>query len=208
MHLRKSFGRARNQGERPTCLAFATSDTHSFVRGTKDRFSAEHAHYGARRRSTPLDPDAGASLALMIDAIRDDGQPREEGWPYLSVAPSAASWAPPADCGEMFRHAFVEGSADIGTVFAALDAGWAVIIGARITLQFYMPPPDHIIRTLPNDPVVANHAIVAVGHGILGSDEVVLVRNSWGETWADLGYAWLTADYLAPKLLGVAVPSS
>lgn len=208
MDLRTSFGRARNQGERPTCLAFAASDTHSFVRGTKDLLSAEHAHYGARRRSPPLDPDAGASLALMIEAIRDDGQPREEGWPYLSVAPPSASWAPPTNCGEMFRHAFVESSTDIATVLAALDTGRTVIIGAKITLQFYMPPPDHIIRTVPNDPVVANHAMVAVGRGILGSDEVVLIRNSWGETWADLGYAWLTSDYLAPRILGVAVPST
>jgi hypothetical protein len=108
----------------------------------------------------------------------------------------------------MFRHAFVESSTDIATVFSALDTGRAVIIGTRITLQFYMPPPDHIIRAVSNDPVVANHAMVAVGRGICGSDDVVLVRNSWGETWGDLGYAWLTSDYLAPRILGVAVPST
>ena len=208
MDLRASFGRARNQGARPTCLAFAASDTHSFARGTKDFLSAEHAHYGARRRSPPLDPEAGASLALMVDAIRDDGQPREEGWPYLSVTPPSGSWAPPVDCGEMFRHAFVEQGTGIGTVFAALDAGGAAIIGARITLQFYLPPPDYIIRTAPNDPVVANHALVVVGRGTVGSEDIVLVRNSWGETWADHGYAWLTSEYLAPRILGVAVPST
>ena len=35
-----------------------------------------------------------------------------------------------------------------------------------------------------------------------------LVRNSWGKSWADNGHAWITKDYLANRLLGVAVPSN
>jgi C1A family cysteine protease len=35
-----------------------------------------------------------------------------------------------------------------------------------------------------------------------------MVRNSWGETWANLGYAWLTSDYLAPRISRIAVPST
>jgi len=206
--LRTNFGGARNQGARPTCMAFAASDTHSFVHGTKDFLSAEYAHYSARRRSTPLNPNAGVSMAHMVDAIRDDGQPKEEIWPYLAVVPSSASWAPPASCGQMFRHAFVEKPADIANVIAALDAGRPALIGARITLQFYSPPADFIIRDAANDPVVSNHALVVVGHGTHGGDALVLVRNSWGETWANLGYAWLTSDYLAPRISRIAVPST
>jgi hypothetical protein len=206
--LRTNFGDARNQGARPTCMAFAASDTHSFVHGTTEFLSAESAHYSARRRSPPLNPNAGVSMGTMIDAIRDDGQPKEEIWPYLTVVPSSASWAPPADCGQMFRHSFVEKPADIASVIAALDAGRPAIIGARITLQFYLPPADYIIRTAANDPVVSNHALVAVGHGTNGGDALVLVRNSWGDTWANLGYAWLTSDYLGPRILRIAVPST
>jgi hypothetical protein len=175
--LRTNFGGARNQGTRPTCMAFAASDAHSFVHGTTEFLSAEYAHYSARRRSPPLNPNAGVSMGHMIDAIRDDGQPKEEIWPYLTVVPSSASWAPPADCGEMFRHAFVEKPADIANVVTALDGGRPV-------------------------------ALVAVGHGTNGGDALVLVRNSWGETWANLGYAWLTSDYLAPRISRIAVPST
>jgi C1A family cysteine protease len=107
----------------------------------------------------------------------------------------------------MFHHAFVEKTADIANLIAALDAGQPAILGVRITLQFYTPPADYIIRTVANDPIVANHAMVAVGRGTDGSDTLVLVRNSWGETWADLGYAWLTADYLKRRILRIAVPS-
>ena len=190
-------------------MAFAASDTHSFVRSTTDFLSAEYAHYSARRRLPPLNPDAGVPMSLMIDAIRDEGQPGEEGWPYLTVAPSLSSaWAPPADCGELFRHAFVEQPPDIANVHAALDAGRPAILGVRITLQFYLPPADRIIRAVANDPIVANHALVAVGHGTNSGDALVLVRNSWGDSWADFGYAWLTKDYLAPRILRIAVPST
>jgi hypothetical protein len=206
--LRTNFGGARNQGSRPTCMAFAASDTHSFVHGTTDFLSAEYAHYSARRRSPPLNPHAGVSMAHMVDAIRDDGQPKEDILPYLSVVPSSALWAPPSDCGVIFRHAFLEKPTDIANVIAALDAGRPAIIGARITLQFYSPPADFIIRNATNDPVVSNHALVAVGHGTNGGDALILVRNSWGETWANLGYAWLTSDYLAHRILGIAVPST
>ena len=148
-------------------------------------------------------------MSLMLDAIRDDGQPKEEGWPYLSVLPPSASlWAPPADCGEIFRHNFIEKPPDIVNVFAALDSGRPVILGVRITLQFYLPPADHIIRAVASEPIVANHALVAAGHGTNNADALVLVRNSWGDSWADLGYAWLTKDYLAPRILRIAVPST
>lgn len=115
-------------------MAFAASDTHSFVRGTNGFLSAEYAHYSARRRSPPLTPHAGVPMSLMIDAIRDDGQPKEEGWPYLSaLPPSVSAWVPPPDCGEIFRHAFVENPPDVLNVFAALDAGRPAIVAVRIT---------------------------------------------------------------------------
>lgn len=148
-------------------------------------------------------------MSMMIDAVREDGQPKEEGWPYLDVLPSPASaWMPPKDCGMVFRHAFVQRTTDVSNVFAALDAGQPALFAARISEQFYLPSSDHIIKTIAHDRDVANHALVAVGHGANGSDSVVLIRNSWGDGWADRGHVWVTKDYLAPRLLGIAVPSN
>jgi len=146
-------------------------------------------------------------MSLIIDAIREDGQPKEEGWPYLDAIPSPVSaWMPPKDCGTVFRHAFVNRTTDVLNVFAALDAGQPALLAARISEQFYLPASDFLIKTMPNDRDVANHALVAVGHGTYGGDPVVLVRNSWGDAWADRGHAWVTKDYLAKRLLGLAVP--
>lgn len=205
--LRAKFGPARNQANRPTCMAFAASDTHSFARGITDYLSTEYAHYSAVKRRAPLNPHRGVPMALMIEAIREDGQPPEEVWPYLPAIPSPLSvWVPPNPCGPIFRHALLTRSTDLPSIVSALDAGQPALFAARITEQFYMPPADHIIKAVRGDRDTGNHAIVAVGRGALNSETVVLIRNSWGEGWADNGYAWVTEGYLSGRLLGVAAP--
>ncbi len=101
--LRPRFGHARDQGPRPTCLAFAASDTHAGVRPGWLPLSSEYAFHRAQMR-TGSGPDVGATLASMLDVLREDGQPEEHGWPYLPATPvDAASWVPPGDVGPLFR---------------------------------------------------------------------------------------------------------
>jgi len=188
-------------------MAFAASETHSFAQGMVVYLSAEYAHYSAAKRRKPLDPNRGAPMRLMIDAVREDGQPPEEVWPYLAALPSPLSaWAPPKNSAPIFRHPMVTRPRDVSSIFSALNSGQPALVAARVTEQFYSPAADHIIKAIPGDRDTGNHALVAVGHGTARADAVVLVRNSWGEKWADRGHAWVTQDYLANRLLGVAVP--
>lgn len=205
--LRDRFGPARNQGVRPTCIAFAASDTHSFARGTTDYLSVEYVYYSAVRRRQPLDPHRGVPMKLMIDAVREDGQPPEEVWPYLAAIPSPVSvWTPPKPCEPIFRHPMVPEASDVSTIIHALDAGQPALLAVRITEQFYQPATDFIIRARTDDRDTGNHAMVAVGHGTSGADGLILVRNSWGDDWADSGYAWVSGDYVKNRLIGVAIP--
>jgi hypothetical protein len=82
--LRTLFGPARNQGPRPTCLAFAASDAHAALRSGWAPLSCEYAFYHAQRRAARV-PNQGALLSSMLDALRQDGQPEESGWPYLAA---------------------------------------------------------------------------------------------------------------------------
>jgi len=188
-------------------MAFAASETHSFAQGMVAYLSTEYAHYRATKRRKPLDPSRGVPMRLMIDAVREDGQPPEEVWPYLAALPSPLSaWSPPKNSAPIFRHPMVTRPTDVSSVFSALNSGQPALFAARVTEQFYFPAIDHIIKAIPGDRDAGNHALVAVGHGTTLTDAVLLVRNSWGCDWADHGHAWVTKDYLANRLLGVAVP--
>ena len=102
--LRCHFGASRDQGTRPTCLAFAASDFHAALRGGWIPLSCEFAFYHAQRRGRRK-PTEGADLASMLDALREDGQPVETDWPYLASLPSDPSaWLPPVQFGRRFSR--------------------------------------------------------------------------------------------------------
>ena len=39
-----------------------------------------------------------------------------------------------------------------------------------------------------------NHAMLAIGFGTHGTEEYILVKNSWGMAWGWYGYAYIYAD--------------
>lgn len=96
--LRPDLGEARNQGPRPTCLAFAVSDTHAALRSGWSPLSCEFVFYQAQRRAGRT-PDNGATLSAMLATLREEGQPEEIGWPYLAETPTDSTlWSPPDAC--------------------------------------------------------------------------------------------------------------
>jgi hypothetical protein len=85
--LRGSFGAARDQKPRPTCVAFAASDAHAAARPGWEPLSAEWAYYHALKRDGGL--------------LKSDGQPVESDWPYIKAPiTDLKSWKPPARTGQ------------------------------------------------------------------------------------------------------------
>jgi hypothetical protein len=137
--LRPLFGPARNQGPRPTCLAFAASDAHAALRPGWVPLSCEYAFYQAQRRAA-RPPSTGALPSATLAALREDGQPEENGWPYLAATPTdAASWSPPAKVGPLFGRDGEKSSPAIDQVIAELDQCRPVIILTMLSRSFYMP---------------------------------------------------------------------
>lgn len=204
--LRSEFGPARNQGSRPTCMAFAASDAHAGLRRGWVSLSCEYAFYHAQRRAG-RPPNRGALLSSMLDTLREEGQPEETGWPYLAATPAdAASWVPPAKVGELFGRAGKKSRPSVDQVTHGLDQGRSVIILLMLSRAFYRPTPQGVIHPADGEaPEPARrHAVVAVGHGIIDAHRAILVRNSWGERWGDAGYGWLTEPFLGPRIFAAA----
>jgi hypothetical protein len=205
--LRSHFGAARDQGARPTCLAFAASDFHAALRSGWIPLSCEFVFYHAQRRGHRK-PTKGTDLASMLDALREDGQPVETDWPYLANLPSDLSaWSPPAQIGRRFRRGGARRGVEFHEVIEILDEGSPALILMTLSDSFYLPRAGGVVIPPSSETVdpTRRHAVVAVGHGLADGDSAILIRNSWGSDWGLEGHAWLPRPYLEPRMLRLAV---
>lgn len=205
--LRPLFGESRDQGPRPTCLAFAGSDAHAALRPGWTPLSCEFAFYHAQRRGG-RPPGRGVLLSAMLEALRNDGQPAEAGWPYLAATPSdVASWMPPHNVGPLFGRAGERRKPSLDIITQELDGDRPSILLLMLSRAFYAPSAQAVIHPAVGegpDPA-RRHAVIAAAHGTVDGERAILVRNSWGARWGAAGYGWLTETFLAPRLFAAAI---
>lgn len=205
-----TFGAARDQGPRPTCVAFAVSDGHAHHRNLRGQFlSSEYLFYQAAQRQLPYQHHSGVQTAAVVAALAGDGQPIEPHYPYRSeLHPTAALPAPsspfPQPCykAEWAYEVFSE-----SLVRDLLEQGRSILLALRITDKFFEISPSQpvLIGVLDNDPVAGIHAVVGVGYGkSRDGTSYVKIRNSWGEQWGNRGYAWIPMTYADKQLVWMA----
>jgi Papain family cysteine protease len=202
--LRGNFGPARDQKQRPTCTAFAASDAHSVARGgVFEALSPEFAFFYAHKSKAIFDPTRGLSMEDIMGSISSIGQPLEDGWPYLDKLPDdLGSYTPPQQTHTLYkRDAVIEKA--FANLTSRLDDGRCVVLGLEISAEFYRPPFASSIKAPVDSPLVGKHAVIAVGHGVEAGAQVFLIRNSWGETWGEKGYAWISRHYLEPRIISL-----
>jgi hypothetical protein len=205
-NLQHRLGPARDQGARPTCLAFAASDAHAALRDPWTALSCEFAFYHAQRRAG-RPPTAGARLPDMLEALKEDGQPVESDWPYLAHLPADLDAYGPPDKVAVFRRNGEPRPHGIDEIIARLDEGKAAVILMMLSDAFYMPDARGIVTAPANegpDPA-RRHAVIAVGHGLIRAERAILVRNSWGTAWGLAGHAWLPDSFITPRLTRIAL---
>ena len=205
--LRNQLEPVRDQGRRPTCLAFAASATHRAAHGHTTELSPEWLYYHATKRDG-LRPDQGSTIEATCAVILYDGQPDETFWPYQGVSPRL--YQPPSGRPAVIRcdTGLRNGSADRWRI--ALRSGVPVVIALFISPTFYGPPafvgPEAVMADdrAQIDPTLV-HAVVLVGQGDLQGLPHFLVRNSWGFGWGQAGHAWFPETYLVRRFAGAFV---
>jgi hypothetical protein len=199
--LRPAFGEARDQGSRPTCLAFAVSDVHAVELKPFRPLSVEYLFYHAVLRMPGRDPGQAITAKAAAGALVTEGQPVEGQWPYQHSLPMDLSmWIPPGNCQPFRRDLLVDGKS-VDQVCTSLDAARAVVLALVISESFYTPNADGIVEQKNPDPDTGLHAVVAVGHGNSANDNYILVRNSWGPEWGVQGHGFLERRYLERRLV-------
>lgn len=205
--LRSMFGPVRDQGQRPTCLAFAASDAHAALRGDWAPLSCEYVFYRAQKRANRRSTE-GATLSSILDALRHDGQPGESGWPYLAQLPAdPAQWQPPPGLAPLFRRAGETKHDTIDEIIDELEMGRPVLVLMTLSTSFDWAGPAGLVDPGVNeqpDPF-RRHAVVAIGYGEVNGQRAMLIRNSWGDGWGNGGYAWLTETFLLPRIFRLAI---
>jgi C1A family cysteine protease len=198
--LRSSLGPARDQGRRPTCLAFAATAAHEASRSSTEYLSVEYLFYFGVQRSH-RNPHRGLNQVSVSTALKEDGQPRESAWPYSLATPQPSSWHPPHITETLYKSTLVFSSRAVSEVHTLVRGSILVVLVVSVTTAMYGPDDQAVIRARPTDTTTANrHALLAVGSGHASDGGYLLVRNSWGPTWGDQGHAWLPDSYLAANL--------
>lgn len=181
-----------NQGKLGSCTAFAS------IKGFRE-FLLNHDHTGFVQLS-PLfmyyearwdkERDSGATLTDCMDVLDTTGVAPEASWPYditkFALKPSAASYT---QAKQYQFHKAIK-LASFTDVQAALAAGYAVPFAFDVMESFKTIGKDGMMPVpKPGEKRLGGHAVMAVGYDSV--KQVVIVRNSWGDTWADKGYFYM-----------------
>ena len=191
--LRDIAGPVRDQGDRPTCLSFATSAAHEFKLSSEQLAPEALYRFAQQYDGCPCD---GSTVFGVTAAIEYRGQCLEVDWPYGEVEainPEAA----------YFRAACVLGEESLlEFALTSLATGISPVIALQITEAWLDVGSDGFIDSAEAEgKSLGNHAVAAVGYD--NETRQIMIRNSWGEHWGLAGYGLLPYEVFNARVVSV-----
>jgi C1A family cysteine protease len=195
--LTKSLGAVREQGDRPTCMAFAISELHRHGAQAVELFSAEYLYRAAANLMSSWQPYTGLALGSVLKAVNAPGQPCEQDCPYEPNEPDHAPPLMPAVSGQLHTTLATACHVNVDDLTKRVEKGQPVGLVLQLTDTFLLPQGG-IVEYSQVVVSTENHAVVAAGFGTHSAtnEPHFLVRNTWGPSWGNSGSAWLPARYI------------
>ena len=201
VRLLEQPGPVRDQGNRGTCVAFATVALREFLDPWQTALSEQFLYWACKQ----LDgfPEAGTTLHTAMGALNQYGCCRAATWPYQpQPVPGNESQnpPPPAAVPEATRFRLSDcRPVEPGLVahYKRVLAGHGgarpmpVVLGVLVFNSWLLSPATHqsgkITLPLPDEDPVGGHAMCVVGYvddPAVPGGGYFIVRNSWGSQWA------------------------
>lgn len=144
-----------------------------------------------------LNLDEGTFIRIGMDILSRFGICTEAMWPYdlkkLFVAPSLKSMRQAA--GHRIHDYYrigATGDDRLAEIVYALRQRQVVVFGTKVSQDFTKLNHEGPVGP-PTGMTKGGHAMIIVGYS---AGTGFLIKNSWGKTWGDDGFAFLTEEYI------------
>jgi len=205
--LRPRFTAIEAQGETNSCTANAVAGAYEYILKRHlgdDAYDVSRlfVYYNARS----LDPDfsgevkdEGSAISLAVKSLGDFGICSEDTWPFdqaqVNEKPSDPAYE---EAGKFLIEEYAVVPTELFAWKHCLAEGYPIVFGLELYNSFdQQRKPGLVPEPTPNEESReehAGHAMVCVGYS--DTDQVFIVRNSWGPEWGDAGYCYIPYRYI------------